>query len=181
MLALKKIILILLFFSTLIFSQELQQEYRIKNNYIRLSNIVTNPKKDYILFNINQTRHSKRVRSSELIKKLASYGYSDFHTKHTYIQFSQKSPIKTEKLQNAIAKYYKQKYKNIIIESISLRPTKYMLQLPKDYIIKFSKNAYLSHKGIFYIKTLKNKELFFNYIIKAKIAIYQTKKEYNTR
>ena len=52
-----------------------------------------------------------------------------------------------------------------------------MLQLPKEYTIGFPRNAYLSHKGIFYIKTPDNKKLFFNYLINAEISVYQTTKE----
>ena len=174
---LQKALFILLFLSTLLLSQELQQEYIIENDNVKLSDIIKNPKKDYTLFNINKTRHSKRVRSSELLEKLQSYGYNNFHTKHTYIQFSQKSPINTTKLKNALIDYYKQKYKNITINKISLKPVKYMLYLPKNYIIKFPRNTYLSHKGIFYIKTPQNRELFFDYMIQATITLYKTKKE----
>ncbi|MBA1433602.1 MAG: flagellar basal body P-ring formation protein FlgA [Epsilonproteobacteria bacterium] len=180
MIALQKQILILLFLSTLLFSQELQQEYIIENNVVKLSDIVKNPKKDHILYNINKTRHSKRVRSSELIEKLNAYGYNNFQTKHAYIQFSQRSPIETKKLQNALVNYYKEKYNNITIitiKEITLRPTKYIQHLPRSYTVKFPKNSYLSCKGIFYIKTITNKKLFFNYTIRAEIALYQTKKE----
>ncbi len=177
MIALQKTIILFLFFTTLLFSQELQQEYILNSDTVKLSDIVKSPKKDHILFNINKSRHSKRVRSSELLKKLKSFGYNDFHTQHAYIQFSKKSPINTQKLQDALLHYYQQKYKNIIIKNIVLKPTKYMLHLPKNYVVGFPRNAYLSHKGIFYIKTSENKKIFFNYILKAKTTVYETKKE----
>ena len=177
MVALQKIIILFLFLTTLLFSQELQQEYMLNSDTVKLSDIIKSPKKDTILFNINVSRHSKRVRSSELLKKLKSYGYNNFHTQHTYIQFSRKSPINTQKLKDALIAYYQQKYKHIAIENLFLKPTKYMLHLPKNYTIGFPRNAYLSHKGIFYIKTLDNKKFFFNYILRAKTTVYQTKKE----
>jgi len=177
MIALQKIIIFLLLFNTLLISQELQQEYFINSHVVKLSNIIQNPKKDYILFNINLARHSKRVPSPELIKKLKSYGYNDFHARYGYIQFSQKSPISTEKLKDALKKYYAEKYKEIDIQSIELKPNRYMTHLPKDFTIGFSRNAYLSHKGILYIKTLENKKYFFDYTLLAKVSVYMTKTE----
>jgi len=177
MIALQKIITLLLFLTTLLFSHELQQEYFINSNIVKLSNIIKSPKKDYILFNINPARHSKRVRSTELINKLKSYGYNDFQTRHGYIQFTQKSPIETAHLKDALRKYYKEKYNKIEIKSIVLKPSKYMSHLPKNFTIGFSRNAYLEHKGILYIKTLENKKYFFNYTILAKIEVYKSKKE----
>jgi len=177
MIALRKTIIFLLLFQTLLFSSELQHEYIIQNDTVKLSNIVNNPKKDYILFNINPTRHSKRVKSSELIKKLKNYGYDDFHTKHAYVQFTQKSPIDTTALSKSLMQYYKEKYTNINIEKIEVKPVKYLTHLPSTYTTGFSRNAYLSHKGIMYIKTLHNKKYFFNYRILATLPLYVTTKK----
>jgi flagella basal body P-ring formation protein FlgA len=177
MMALLKTILLLLLFSTSLYSQELQQEYTINSDVVKLSNIIKSPKKDYILFNINPTRHSKRVRSSELLDRLKSYGYTDYTTKHAYIQFTQKSPIETARLRDSIEQYYHQHYKNIEIQDISLKPSKYMTHLPKEYTISFARNAYLSRKGILYIKTPKNRKYFFNYRLWAKLPVYKAAKE----
>jgi len=151
--------------------QQLQQEYLIKSKTIYLSDIVKSPKKDEILFNINPARYSKRVEASKLIQRLQSYGYTNFISKHTYIQFTQESPVNLKKLTTALNKYYKKNYNNISIQTISIRPTKYITQLPKIFIIGFQKHSYLAHKGIFYIKTPQNKKIFFNYNIQAKIPL----------
>ena len=177
MIALRKTIIFLLLFQTLLFSSELQHEYIIQSDTVKLSDIIKNPKKDYILFNINPARHSKRVKSSKLIKKLKNYGYNDFHTKHAYVQFTRKSPIETRTLKNTLIKYYKEKYTHIDIQEVHINPSKYLTHLPNNYTIGFSRNAYLSHKGVMYIKAMNNKKYFFNYTILAALPVYVTTKK----
>jgi flagella basal body P-ring formation protein FlgA len=168
--------LLLLSFS-LFAAQELQKEYSVSSNRVMLSDIIKSPKLDHILFNINDERHTKRVKSSELIQKLKLYGYDDFTTHHGYIQFTQKSPINTEQFKNAIKKYYQKEYKNIHFKKIDVQTTKYITELPKDFSIHFSRREYLSHKGFFYIKTLQNKKIFFHYTILATLQVCKARKE----
>jgi len=166
-----------LFFLTLFANNDLKHEYFVKHKEVMLSDIVRNPKKDYILYNINSSRHSKRVKASKLLQKLHEYGYNDFHTKYSYIQFSQKSPINLNPIKNLVQKYYIQHYKNITIKNLNIQPNRYIKVLPKNYTIGFASHAYLSHKGVFYIKTPKNKKIFFHYFINASIQVYETKKD----
>ncbi|QOP45719.1 flagellar basal body P-ring formation chaperone FlgA [Sulfurimonas paralvinellae] len=177
MIALRNTILFLLLYNPFLYSCELQQEYIIQTDTVKLSDIIKTPKKDYILFNINPAKHSKRVRSSELLSKLKLYGYKECMTKHAYIQFSKRSSIETDFLKNRVKEYYNNHYKDIKIQSISLRPSKYMSHLPKEFRVGFARNAYLSHKGIFYIKTPKNRKYFFKYTLHAELPVYEATKE----
>lgn len=166
-------IIFLLIFSTLIFAtNNLKNNYLIQNNFIMLSDIIhVNKKDDKKLFSIDKYRHSKRIKRDKLLKILQKNGYSNYTSKHSYIQFTKQSPIDTTLIQNSIKKLYTQKYKNIKISSLTLAPTRYLDKLSKNYTIHFNKRAHLSKKGILYIKTNDNKKIFFNYEIVASVSV----------
>jgi len=173
-----RLFLVLQLSTLLVFAKsELHKEYFILDANVMLSDIVKNPKEDILLYKINPTRHSKRVKTKEVLQKLQSYGYNDFFAKHAYTQFSQKSPIDTTKLKNELQKYYQKYYPDIKINDIVLKPNRYITSLPSKYTIGFSRNAELSRKGVFYIKTPQNKKIFFNYAIDAEISVYESKKD----
>ena len=173
----KILFIISLLFFTLQADKELQHTYSILDKNIMLSDIVKNPKKDTLLFSISPSRHSKRVKSKELLQLLKKHGYKDFTAKYAYVQFSQKSPINTDTIKNRLIFYYKERYKKIQIQEVKISPNKYISHLPKSYTVGFARNAYLSRKGILYIKTPDNKKIFFNYNIYAKLNVYETKKK----
>ncbi|ADN09151.1 flagellar basal body P-ring formation chaperone FlgA [Sulfurimonas autotrophica] len=166
-------IIFLLIFPILIFAaNNLQSNYFIKNDFIMLSDIIhVNKKDDKKLFNIDKYRHSKRIKRDKLLKILQKNGYSNYASKHSYIQFTKRSPIDTTLIQNSIKKLYTQKYKTINISLITLVPTRYLDKLPKNYSIHFNKRAHLSKKGVLYIKTDDNKKIFFNYQILAAVSV----------
>lgn len=173
-----KLFLFLHLFTLLLFANiQLQQEYLVTAKTVKISDIIKSPKKDSILFNINANRHSKRVKASYLIKELKSYGYHDITSRHAYIQFTQKSPLNTKKLTSLLKRYYKEHYKNIEIQKITIKPIKYLSTFPKNFTVGFRDKAYLSHKGTFYIKTVENKKIFFNYTLLAKLSVYRAKKK----
>ena len=157
----------------------LKSNYYITKDVVMLSDIVKTPKIDKELYEINQNRYSKRVRAQELLKILKNYGYSDYTSKHSYIQFTKKSPINLNKIKSKLKKYYKNKYKNIRIDSVVVLPMRYTNSLPKSYTVGFTNYSYLSRKGILFIKTDDDKKIFFNYNIAAKVEVYQTRKEIN--
>ena len=172
-------LILLLFTSTLLANNELQREYIITDKQVMLSDIINNPNEDILLYTINNARHSKRVKASEVLQKLKSYGYKNYHSKHAYIQFTQKSPIDTSNLEEQIKSYYKEYYKDIQINDIFIKPSRYITFIPKKYTIGFSRNAELSRKGTLYIKTQQNKKIFFNYILDATVSVFETKKVIN--
>jgi len=172
-------IIFLLIFSTQIFATNyLQSNYFVKNDFVMLSDIVqVNKKNDKKLFNIEQYRHSKRIKREKLLKILQKNGYNDYASQHPYIQFTKQSPIDTIHIQNSIKKLYIQKYKTIKILSITLAPMYYLEKLPKNYTVHFNERAYLANKGVLYIKTDDNKEIFFHYKILAKVSVLTVRKK----
>jgi len=171
-------IIFLLIFSTLVFAtNNLQSNYFIQNDFIMLSDIVhVNKKNDKKLFTIDKYRHSKRIKRERLLKILQKNGYSNYTSKHSYIQFTKRSPIDTTRIQNSIKKLYTQEYKAIKISSITFAPMHYLDKLPKNYSIHFNKRAHLSKKGVLYIKTNDNKKIFFHYKILAKVSVLTARK-----
>jgi len=157
----------------------LKSNYYIEKDVVMLSDIVKTPKTDKELYKINQDRYSKRVKAKELLKRLKSYGYKNYVSKHSYIQFTKKSPINLNKIKNELKKYYKNKYKNINIVSIVIMPMRYTNSLPKSYKVGFTNYTTLSRKGILFIKTDDGKKIFFNYKIVAKVEVYQARKDIN--
>jgi len=166
-------IIFLLIFPILIFAaNNLQSNYFIQNDFIMLSDIVhVDKQNDKKLFNIDKYRHSKRIKRDKLLKILQKNGYSNYTSKHSYIQFTKQSPIDIRILQESIKKLYKNKYKNIKISSIIIAPTHYLDKLPKHYSVHFNKRAHLSNKGVLYIKTDDDKKIFFNYEIVTTITV----------
>jgi len=174
-----KTILLLFFTSSFLYSQNiLKNEYFIKNNLVMLSDIIANAKTDdKKLFSLEKNRHTLRIKSKKLIQLLKQNGYKGYISKHRgYIQFTKQSPINKSKIIAQIRKFYKTKYSVITIQNISVEPNVYMEKLPSFYTIHFQENSYLSRKGMLYIKTLKRREIFFHYLIRAKVTIYQAKK-----
>ena len=142
-----------------------------------LSDIISNVKEDKLLFSIDTHKHTKRVRTKELLEILKVLGYDEFRAKHNYIQFTKKSPINTALIRLAIKKEYIQKYKQIEILAIEVTPRAYMEKLPQEYEVVFNRYAHLKSNSTLYIKTLDRKKIFFNYSIKAKVNITRARDE----
>jgi len=172
-----KLSLFLLLSCSLFAAEYLKSNYFVNDNFVMLSDIVQNPKVDKKLFDIDENKHTKRVKEKDILKTLLDNGYENFSAKHSYVQFSKKSPINTNKLTSYIEKFYQTKYKDILIEEITVTPRSYIEKLPKLYEIGSDKDMYLSNSGIVFIKTIQNKKIFFNYSIRAKIQVLQTTSE----
>lgn len=158
---------------------QLKSNYFISHDYIMLSNIVANPKDDIKLYTIDPSRHIKRVRSRELLKVLHHYGYDGYSIHHSYVQFTQKSPINTAKIAFFVKKFFQKQYKNILFSAIEIHPRSYLYALPKHYSVKLPKSAYLKNRGTLYIKTEDNKKIFFNFFIQATLPVVVAKKQLN--
>jgi len=172
----KNLFFLICFQSLLFSSVTLQKIYYVDNDYISISDLIKSPKTDAILFNINKSKHSKRIKSKDLISKLHTYGYKDIIAKHSYVQFSKKSPIDTRRIKSAIKTLYQNNYPNIDIINILVEPRSFIEKIPDTYSIGFTKKSYLRNQGNLYIRTLTNKKIFFNYQINAKIEILKTQK-----
>lgn len=155
----------------------IQNSYYVKNNDINLSTIVKNVKQDVLLFKIHSNRYSKQVKSTLLIKLLKEHGYSDYKAKGNYITFKKKSPINLSKIKKSIEKYYKEKYSIINIQKVEVQPRGYITSLPKNFTVHLRKRNFLSKNGVANIRTIKNKQLFFDYTITAKLPVYITRKK----
>jgi len=173
-----KTTLFLLFISSFLYSQNiLKNEYFINHDFVMLSDVIPSAQKnDKKLFSLEKDRHILRLKSKELILLLKQNGYKDYISKHGgYIQFTKRSPINKSKIIAQIRRLYKTKYNDITIQNIFVEPNVYMEKLPFPYTVHFQENSYLSRKGILYIETLKRREIFFHYLISAKVTIYQAK------
>ena len=148
---------------------ELKKNYFIDSKSVKLSDITNKSSEDRVIYTISKDRHSKRVKTRELLKRLNRLGYNNISAKHNYIQFTQKSPINTSLIALKIKEYYSEKYEDITILSIYVHPRSFMHSLPKKYQVVISKKSYLKAKETLYIKTPDNKKIFFNYTIEARI------------
>jgi flagella basal body P-ring formation protein FlgA len=174
---LKYFVVALLIFINLHANTLLKKNYYVDSNSVKLSDIVPSVKDEKVLYTFLEGRHTKRVKSSQLIKLLQGYGLKEFRSKYAYIQFTQKSPIDISKLESLIKEQYKEHYKEIEIENISLHPRGYIEEIAKEYTIKIQSKNYLHRKGIISIKSFDGKDTFFDYTIKAKVTIYRARKD----
>ncbi|MEJ2373781.1 MAG: flagellar basal body P-ring formation chaperone FlgA [Sulfurimonas sp.] len=154
-----KIFTIILLFSNL-YATELQRNYYIKDNSIKLSTIVENIeiKNDVLLFKLQNNKHIKRVKAGRLIQILKKHGYKEFTSPYPYIQFNKISPIDTTKIKEFVIQHYKEKYKAIDIKNLTIAPRSYMEKMPKNYTIEIRSRV-------------------FNYMVQASVKVITLKKD----
>ena len=157
----------------------LKRHYFVSSSDIKLCDITNNPKENNILFHIMQGRHTKRIKTSQLLEILKKNGHKEFVSRHAYTQFEKKSPINTTKIEKYVKNYYIKHYKEITIKSIKVHSRSYITKLPQNYTIKIQKHNYLHNKGALAIKSQDNRELFFDYVIEASVSVYISKKNIN--
>ncbi len=173
----RKIFFLFLVLSTFVYAQvSLKDTYYITSDEINISVLDKSIKKDIILFNIEKNRYTKRVKSKELLKLLASHGYENFTAHSRFIKFVKKSPVDLEKVKSQIQNFYKQHYNAIKIKSLLVTPRGYITSLPKKYEVHIPKKSYLYNHGTFFIETAKRKKIFFDYIIHADVRVYVAKR-----
>lgn len=154
----------------------LKEVYFIKKDKVYLSDLFPQIQKDQILFTIDRYKHSKRIKSKELLAILKKLNMQEIRASSYYVTFQMSSPIDTTPLQKFLHKYYKEKYPNIHFDNIQVRSRSYIEKLPENYIIEIQKNSYLRSNNIIDIKSDSGRKIFFNYSIHASIKILVTKK-----
>ncbi len=172
-----KLILFVLLTTQIYANHILRNTYYVSSNDIYISTLIKNYSKDEILYKISPSRYTKKVSFTELRNRLKKYGYTDVTSKSKYIKFIIKSPIDTSKISLYIKNYYLEKYDRIDIEKIEILPRSYVASLPSHYSIHIQAKNYLSRSDIISIKTPKNKKIFFNYNVYAKLPIYVSKEK----
>jgi len=172
-----KFILLTFLSLNLLFATTLKGVYYITSDTITLQNIIKNEDPNIILFKIQKNKHNKKIKSKELIYILKQYGYENFSSRKTYINFIKKSPIDTSRIKKKIKSFYLKNYQQIDIRSILVEPRSYMQSLPETYTINIRSQNYLRKDATISIKTPSRKKIFFNYIIDANIDIYYSRKK----
>ncbi len=170
----KKIYAILLLVVPLFATIDLQHSYIVTHPYVYLSDIVGRCENDTILLHFKPSKHTARIKEQQLRRLLAQHGYETTHH-YSYIQFSQKSPVDTQKIQHAVEKLYKKLYSKITIQEVIVSPRNFITELPKKYTVHFTKKSHLYDHAIFYIQTPQKKRIFFEYRIKAFVDVMQTR------
>jgi flagella basal body P-ring formation protein FlgA len=165
--------LLLFFISCELFSStNLKSEYYVYSDEIKLSSILPHVQKDVTLFTITEGRYTKRVSSKELIELLESLGHNDINSKSEYVQFTKQGLFDTTKIKNELIKIYKQRYKQIEIQSVEVHARGYLDSLPKEYTVYMQSKSHLKREGMLYIKTKQSKKIFFDFIVNAKLDVY---------
>ncbi|WP_321778355.1 flagellar basal body P-ring formation chaperone FlgA [Sulfurimonas sp.] len=174
---LTKFIFFILLTSQIYANHALKSTYYINSNEIYLSTLIENSSKNVILYNIPSSRHTKKVSSKELLNRLKKHGYTDITLKSKYVKFIIKSPIDTSKIASFIKNHYLNKYEIINITKVEILPRSYLASLPDEYSIYIQSKSHLSKSDLVSIKTPKNKKIFFNYNIYAKLPVYFSKEK----
>jgi flagella basal body P-ring formation protein FlgA len=174
---LSKSLIFILLSSILYANSIIQKTYHIDSDNIYISHITKTHSNDKIIYKIEPGKYTKRLRTKELLKVLKKYGYKDFSAKSRYVKFIKNSPIDTSKIASSIKDYYLKHYKHIEIKEIIVEPRGYLETLPQDYQVEINNSNYLSKDGVLNIKTIDNKQIYFNYYIVANLWIYTTKKQ----
>ena len=174
---LTKFIFFILLTSQVYANHALKNTYYINSNEIYLSTLIKGSSQNIILYKIPSSRHTKKVSSKELLNRLKKHGYTDITLKSKYVKFIIKSPINTSKIASFIKNHYLDKYEIIDIIKVEVVPRSYLTSLPSEYTVHIQAKNYLNKGDIVSIKTLKNKRIFFNYTIYAKLPVYFSKEK----
>jgi flagella basal body P-ring formation protein FlgA len=153
----------------------LKEIYYVDTHDINLSTIVLDSKEDTKLFDIPINKHSLRLKARYVKKRLNELGYKDYEVSSSYINFKMRSPIDMSDVKKAVIEFYEKNYEIIDIKDVQIQPRNYIETLPNDYSIHLQSRNYLDNNGIVSIKTLKNRKIFFDYVINANLPIYITK------
>ena len=165
-----------LFISFHLYAQTtLKEVYLTKNDKIYLSDLLPQIEKDQFLFSIDKYKHSKRIKSKDLLMILKKLGIKEIKASSRFIKFQISSPINTAPLSNFLENYYKEKYPTIMFDNIQVYSRGYIEKLPQNYTIEVQNNSYLRSNNIIDIKSDRGKKLFFNYSIHASIKVLVAK------
>jgi len=169
--------LLFLFLASSLFANiELESLYLVKSKQIKLSSITKNLEDDTIIYTIDRTKHSKKVKTKTVLRLLQSKGYKTTAAKHPYVNFVQKSPIDTKKIEQFVREYYKKHYPTMQINKILVTPRFFTKTLPENYSLSMQKKSFLRHHAIVILKSYKGKEIFFDTFVTASLKILTTKK-----
>lgn len=171
-----KLLLLSSLFLKLFSANILEKNYYVQTKAIELSSITHNKKDTVTLFKITDGRHTKRVKSKQIIAILKRHGYTDYKSQSAYVKFTEQVNLNTSKIEIALEQFYKQKYKNISIKKITIKPRAYLENMPKNYTVKIDPHSYLRAKNSVSIKTKNDRQIFFNYYVDATVNIYVTRK-----
>lgn len=170
-------LLLLLLTITISPALTLQNVYYFEGNDINISTIFPGTKNDAKLFTLTNNNYSKKIKSRILVRILKQRGINGVKYGAVYVHFIKKSPIDVTKIENKVQEYYKKRYQEIQISSISINPRHYISKLPKNYTVHLRSRDYLFNGGTLYIKTLKHEKIFFDFLLNAKVAVYKSKQK----
>ena len=156
-------------------NMKLQSTYYIDSNEIYISHIIKDAPRNKEIYKLSEGKYTKRVKSQDLLKVLKENGYRDIVAETSYVKFVKSSPIDTSKIVDYVRLYYQRHYENIEIKDIKIQTRGFIKSLPESYMVEMRGDAYLAKDGILSIKTQKNKKIYFNFAVDAKVVVYVTK------
>jgi len=156
-------------------NMKLQSTYYIDSNEIYISHIIKDAPRNKEIYKLSEGKYTKRVKSQDLLKVLKENGYRDIVAETSYVKFVKSSPIDTSKIVDYVRLYYQRHYENIEIKDIKIQTRGFIKSLPESYMVEMRGDAYLAKDGILSIKTPKNKKIYFNFIVDAKVFVYVTR------
>ncbi len=165
------------FLSSFLFAQtSLESLYLVTTKEIKLSTFVKNVKQDKILYTIDRFKHTKRIKSKEILRLLKQNGYKEYIAKHSYIKFMQKSPIQTKKIEEFVRHYYQKHYPSMQIQKILVTPRSFITSLPNEYTLHMQNQSFLRHHAILILKSYQGRETFFDTFVTASLSLLRAKK-----
>ena len=174
----KYFLILTLILTSLIAQTQLKSVYVINTKEIKLSDINKNVQNDKIIYTISPQRHTKKVKTKELLRLLKKSGLKPHTTGYfPYVNFIQKSPIDTSRIKNFVQEYYKKHYPTIKIKNLLITPRSFTTSLPKEYTLHMQKKSFLHNKAVVILKSNTGRETFFNAFINATLEVVSARKK----
>jgi len=168
---LRVFVLISLLATLLAAALNLKQEYYYDAPEIRSTLLFPQLQRDFVLFEIPESRNRMRVEAEALVSRFAAEGIAVAAEGVRYVNFIRKSPVDTQPIAAAIAEHYRLRYPTISIASVDVVPRVYTPSLPAPYSVSVPENSYRGTSGTVYVTLEEGRRSFFDYTIEATVGV----------
>lgn len=166
-----KLFIFFVFFSTLLYSNTLQQSYFFSNPIINSTDLNASCSKNFEILRIPDGKTSYRINALVILKTFELNGCVIDSGKTKYVNFTKKSDTDYTKLQEQITAFFMSNYPTMTIKTIHLIPHGYIESLPANAKAIFDKDGYTKNKGAFYVPDSNGIRHYFEYSLDATLEV----------
>jgi len=175
-----KLLFLLIFSSSFLFSLGLKEHYKINGLDFNASHIDPSISKDFIIYHFEENRHKKSFTSSKLLKKLQIKGMELSDESKGIVHVQRNSNLDYAPITKEIKAYYLSHYPKMSIKEVKYLKSSFIEDLGLDYTLSFKNKAFLYQRSSLQIFSNKTgKRHFLSYEIKASLKVFKARHNIN--